>query len=105
MDKGAVLKIISAFKQALESKGIKINKLILFGSYAMGTNREESDIDVIVISDDFADKNYWERIDALSDAIYEVFEPIEAIAMTPEEWKNGESPIIDYAEKGEVVHV
>ena len=68
-------------------------------------NRENScRIDVVVISDDFADKNYWERIDILSDAIYEVFEPIEAIAMTVKEWENGDSLIIDYAEKGEVVY-
>src|SRR3990172_10009386 len=103
MDKKAVLDIISRFRKAVESRGIRVAKLILFGSYAAGTYREGSDIDIVVISRDFADKNYWDRIDLLSDAIYEVFEPIEAVAMTPEEWDSGESMIVDYAENGEVV--
>jgi len=104
MDKKTVLEIISSFRKAIESKGIKINKLILFGSYATGRYREDSDIDVVVISQDFNDKGYWERIDILSSAIYQVFQPIEAVAMTPEEWEEGKSLLVDYAKGGEVVY-
>lgn len=104
MDKKAVLDVLAHFKKALESKGVKIDKLILFGSYAGGSYREGSDIDVLVISDNFSGKGYWERIDVLSDAIYEVFEPIEAVAMTPEEWEKGESPIIEFSKTGEIVY-
>src|SRR3989304_9763544 len=102
MDKNAVLEILSRFRKALESKGIKINKMILFGSYATGKYKEESDIDVVVIPRDFSGKDYWERIDILSDAIYEVFEPIEAVAMTPEEWGKKDSPVADFVKEGEV---
>jgi len=104
MDKKTVLEIISSFRKAIESEGIKINKLILFGSYATGRYREDSDIDVVVISQDFNDKGYWERIDILSSAIYQVFQPIEAVAMTPEEWERGKSLLVDYAKGGEVVY-
>jgi predicted nucleotidyltransferase len=99
MDKKAVLEIISQFKKALESKGIKIDKLILFGSYASGKYREGSDIDLVVISEDFSGKDFWERIEIISDAIYEVFMPIEAVAMTPEEWSSKESLIMQKTAK------
>ncbi|MBI5198174.1 MAG: nucleotidyltransferase domain-containing protein [Nitrospirae bacterium] len=104
MDKRAVLEVISCFRKVMESKGTKIDKLILYGSYAKGEYREVSDIDLVVISEDFAGKDYWERIDLLSDAIYDVFQPIEAVAMTPEEWEAGTSSIVDYAKDGEVVY-
>jgi len=103
MDKRSALNTLHNFRLALESKGIRIHKLILFGSYAQGKAREGSDIDVLVISDDFSGKDYWERIDILADAIYEVFEPIEAVALTSEEWEKGESGIVDYAKEGEVI--
>jgi predicted nucleotidyltransferase len=103
MDKNGVLEILSRFRKAIESRGINVTKLILFGSYAAGKQTEGSDIDVVVISDDFAGKSYWERIEILSDAIYEVFEPIEAVAMTSDEWERGESPAVEYARDGEEI--
>jgi hypothetical protein len=50
------------------------------------------------------DKGHRERIEILSEAIYEVFEPIEAIAMTVQEWEGGESMIVDFAREGEIVY-
>jgi hypothetical protein len=74
------------------------------GSHSTGTQREDSDIDLVVISEDFAGRDYWERIDVLAAAIVRVFEPIEAIARTPKEWESGDSRIVDYARNGEIVY-
>jgi predicted nucleotidyltransferase len=104
VDKEAVLRIVSDFAKALEAEKIRPQKIILFGSYSTGTQHEGSDIDLVVISEDFAGKDYWERIDILATALVKVFEPIEAIAMTPQEWESGESRIVDYARDGEVVY-
>jgi predicted nucleotidyltransferase len=104
MDKKAVLGVISDFRKALQAVGIKTQKIILYGSYAAGRQREDSDIDLVVISEDFQGKGYWERIELLSTAIYKVFKPIEAVAMTPQEWQAGDSFIADYARDGEVVY-
>ena len=84
MDKAAVIKIVDKFYQKIKARGIRPLKLILYGSYANDTNWEGSDIDIVVISDDFIGKDYWERIDILADVIYEIFAPIEAVAMTQE---------------------
>ncbi len=103
MGQDAIIKTIKQFEKALESCDIRVEHLILFGSYAAGTAREGSDIDIAVISPSFADKSYWERIDILSEAIYSVFAPIEASAFTPEEWAEGKSLIVDYARDGVLV--
>ncbi|MHC9539754.1 MAG: nucleotidyltransferase domain-containing protein [Vulcanimicrobiota bacterium] len=104
MDKSTVMTIINRFHKAVEKQGIRVERLILYGSYAYGTPHEGSDIDLIVISEDFSPLDFWQRIDVMTEALYEVFEPIEAIAMTQTEWDNREFGIVDYACKGEVVY-
>lgn len=52
MDKKTVINIIREFVKAV-SKDIKIEKVILFGSHARGDAGENSDIDLIIVSDDF----------------------------------------------------
>jgi len=104
MDKRAVIEIVERFRLILEKDNIKINKIILYGSFANNTNNNDSDIDLIVISDDFDNFNYWERIDLLSNAIYKIFEPIEAFSFTTNEWENSNSFLVDYAKNGEIIY-
>ena len=80
MDQETILKIVREFSKALETEQIKPQKIILYGSCSTQTQRPDSDIDLVVISEDFVGKGYWERIDILSAAICRVFEPIEAVA-------------------------
>jgi predicted nucleotidyltransferase len=103
MDKRAVLEIIRKFKVLLENGGMQVEKIILFGSYANGNPHEWSDIDLVVVSPDFENVGLWERIKMISKAICEIFEPIEAIPMTPEEWERGDSMICEFAKRGEVI--
>ena len=58
MDKEAVLRIISDFGKALEAENIRPQKIILFGSCSTNTQRPDSDIDLVVISEDFTGKDY-----------------------------------------------
>ncbi len=39
---------------------IQVDKVILYGSYAKGTNTKDSDIDLAIFSDSFNDKNFIE---------------------------------------------
>jgi predicted nucleotidyltransferase len=100
VDKNAAIDVIGRFRSALDARGLRHVRIVLFGSYAEGTQHEGSDIDVVVISDEFAGMDYWERIRILAQAICDIFEPIEAVAMTTEEWERGDSLIAQYAKNG-----
>ncbi|MBN1904145.1 MAG: nucleotidyltransferase domain-containing protein, partial [Deltaproteobacteria bacterium] len=50
MDKTEVIKKLKKYKKLL-SKNMLFDQMVLFGSYATGNNREDSDIDVAVIVD------------------------------------------------------
>jgi uncharacterized protein len=104
VDKRAALDIVVRLRQGIEARGIRLQKVILHGSYAAGTHTAGSDIDVVLISDDFKGMGYWERVALLTDVIYDLFVPVEAVALTPEEWEHGDSFVVDYARNGEVLY-
>ena len=102
MDREHVLRVIEDFKNALEERKVKVQKIILFGSCSRGEFKEGSDIDLIVISKYFNKISYWERLDIVSEVIGDLFEPIEPVLMTQEEWDEGDSLFVEYAKNGEV---
>jgi predicted nucleotidyltransferase len=51
--KNKAIRIIKKFINALKREGINIDRVVLFGSYASGNARPESDIDIAIISKDF----------------------------------------------------
>jgi uncharacterized protein len=104
MDKNAVLNAIERLRMALDVGGVHVERIVLFGSWAHGAGTVDSDIDLVVISADFEGKSFWERLEDLARAHAEVFEPFDLVAMTPEEWDNHHSSVVDYAANGEVVH-
>jgi len=90
-----VKRIIERYRQELKSFNINSQKIILYGSYAKGNPREDSDIDLIVISDDFKDMNLRERLEILGIAAGRVFEPIEALGYTPKEIKQKKETFLE----------
>jgi len=95
--------ITKRFRASIEAQGISVKQLVLFGSYAENREREGSDIDIAVISEDFKKKSYWQRIDLLSKAIFDVMEPIEAVSFTPEEWEKQDTMICQFAHGGKPI--
>lgn len=53
MVKKPIIKIIQRFADAIVKKGITIDKVVLYGSYAKGKEGPDSDIDVAIVSKDF----------------------------------------------------
>jgi len=53
MGKDQAIKTTRKFIKALKQEGISVDRVILYGSYARGKTRPDSDIDVAVISKNF----------------------------------------------------
>lgn len=59
-----IKKVIQVYKKDLEKK-IRIEKMILFGSYAKRRAEKDGDIDLVVLSKDFSKMNFDQRLDLL----------------------------------------
>ena len=57
-----ILDQIQNYKKVLEKNKIKVQKLIAFGSYAKGTQKKWSDIDLCVVSPQFGKNRFEERV-------------------------------------------
>ncbi len=68
-----------------EKMGIHSDRVLLFGSQAQGTATEGSDIDLFVVSSDWARYNERERFEMLGIAAARILEPIQARGLTPDE--------------------
>lgn len=81
--------VIAFYVEALHRQGIDVDQVYLFGSHLEGTAGTLSDIDVVVVSPDFAGKQPWERVEITGRARFETFqtigESVEALAKTPDE--------------------
>lgn len=77
--------IIQRYRRELESMGIHVENFRIFGSQANGTATEGSDIDLFVISPDWANYGLRERFEVLGVAAARILEPIQARGVTPDE--------------------
>ena len=109
MVKREIIKIKNILIELLESRGIDTEKIVIFGSYVKGEEKKDSDIDIIIVSRDFRNKNIFERVEITRGIhrklIEEVMKPFDIIYNSDEEWERGHSLIINEAkEEGEVVY-
>lgn len=80
----AVLKLV----KALTAKGIRIDKIILYGSQVPGRNtRTDSDIDLAVISPDFG-KDRFEEGKTLLQIAWRIDPRLEPIPISSESYEN-----------------
>ena len=69
---------------------IKVKKIFLFGSYATGQVRENSDVDLIIISSQFKDIPFIKRLEMLSHFRQREITrsvPMDILGYTPEEFE------------------
>jgi len=53
------INLIHDYVRHCKERNIQIKKVILFGSYANGKADEYSDIDIVLVSDQFTDNSYF----------------------------------------------
>lgn len=77
--------IIQRFRAELKNMGINCEQILLFGSQVTDSAREGSDIDLFVVSSDWARYNDRERFEMLGIAAARILAPVQARGVTPEE--------------------
>ncbi len=67
-------------------KKIKASEVILFGSRAGKKYNEESDVDLIIVSDDFKGMNFFERASKMYD-FWKIDLPVDFLCYTKKEYE------------------
>ena len=86
-----IAEVVARYRQQLHLMGVEVTEVILFGSHAWGTANEASDIDLLIVSPTFKPMSTRERLELLGVAAARIWEPIEALACTPEELTGAET--------------
>jgi len=53
LTRNAAIKTVRNYAEEINKQGVNLRKVILYGSFAKGTQHEWSDIDVALVADDF----------------------------------------------------
>jgi hypothetical protein len=109
-EKNVTKKTISnLLKKLFREKGISLERIVIFGSFAKGLQKEDSDIDIIVVSPDFRGKSIFERVKQTTgidrELVRRTKKPFDIMYYSDEEWEAGNSLIINAAkEEGLVIY-
>ena len=99
-------RIVKRYRIQLQKMGIHPTRVLLYGSQASGTAREGSDIDLIVISEDWKKYNQRQRLELLGIAAARILEPIQAQGFTPNEIRRKQiTPFWEHVMKEQAIRV
>ncbi len=90
-EKTEIIKLLKNFLINAE-KLAKIDKAILFGSHAAGSEKEDSDIDIMIVSADFKDKKSYKRSPKFC-LLWDLPYDCDIICLTPEEFEKKKKQI------------
>ncbi len=83
------LQVLEKFLRALERRGIRVEEAYAFGSRVRGDWLENSDIDVVIVSEDFKNMKFLERLDLMERIQWEegITPHVEVLPYTREEFR------------------
>lgn len=99
-----IIEIIKKYIQELQKRGIPIQEAFIFGSYVKGTPREESDIDVALISDAFTGDRFEDRMKIVP-LRRSIDCRIEPMPFRPEDFYNGGSFADEIKKTGKKIYM
>lgn len=87
-EKNSVIQDVKKYIAVLQKNGISVEKVLLFGSWARGTAKEDSDVDIALVSSFFTGDRFMDRrkIVPLRRSINNNIEPIP---FSPEDFAAG----------------
>lgn len=108
MAKRKFIRTIKTLKDLTRQKGIDVDRIIIFGSYARGEEKKGSDIDIIIVSRVFEGKGIFERVEIASGMHRQLVEktmmPADIMYYSPTEWEQENSLIINQAKEEGIVY-
>lgn len=85
--------ILLQYWEKIEESGIPVERMVLFGSYARGNEREDSDIDICVVSPKLG-KDEMAEMSQLNFLHWKLDNRIEAHPVSSKDYKSVATPLI-----------
>ncbi len=92
-------KTVKSYIEQLENSGIHVQQAILFGSYASGKFDEWSDIDLAIVSNDFAGNRFEDR-NKIRKITLQVNSDISPMPYRPEDFNDSDYFVKEILETG-----
>lgn len=86
-----IAKLIDSVVKDLEAHKIRVDKIVLYGSYAQGQPREFSDVDIAVVSPSFARKGLLKIQAELAKAMAKYLTIVEPVGCSPDEFNSADN--------------
>lgn len=97
MAKNEVIEILREYIDLLRAEGISVHKAFLYGSYLSNTATSESDIDLMIVTENENDDNLAGKIWKLTKKINSRIEPF--LVGTSRFNSNDNSPLVDLVKR------
>lgn len=101
-EKASVIQDIKKYIAVLRENGISVDKALLFGSWAKGTARDESDVDVALVSPFFTGDRFMDRRKIVP-LRRKINNNIEPMPFSPEDFAAGGTLVEEIRRYGEEI--
>ncbi len=85
---------LEKLKKNLEARGIRVERLVVFGSRVRGDYLENSDLDVIILSRDWEKISFPRRLQLIQECWESKTLGLDGFGYTPEEFERGKSFVL-----------